>query len=128
MDIIRNCQYQKNSRDDVIIKQGDRGDRFYIILAGSVSVFVDAIKSGEDELAAAAKTPPATDDKKQQTAKDKAGDTVKRAKSNLDEKKKDEEKQKEKNEELEPEVPLFAPPKEKKLDRSLFGKYVIKFG
>ena len=28
MEIVRNCQYETASRDDVIIQQGDHGDRW----------------------------------------------------------------------------------------------------
>ncbi|XP_074659542.1 uncharacterized protein LOC141912223 [Tubulanus polymorphus] len=48
-DLLRNCQYQKARRDDVIIKQGDVGDSFYVILSGSVVVYIDSALSGEDE-------------------------------------------------------------------------------
>ncbi|XP_048755918.2 uncharacterized protein LOC125666724 isoform X5 [Ostrea edulis] len=66
MDIGRNCTYHKCTRDDVIIKQGEKGDAlkeedefnrdsmeiefcFYIILNGSVSVYIDPKMTGEDE-------------------------------------------------------------------------------
>ncbi|CAH1788853.1 unnamed protein product [Owenia fusiformis] len=49
IDIVRNCQHLKAVCDDVIIRQGEIGDCFFIILNGSVAVYVDASKSGEDE-------------------------------------------------------------------------------
>ncbi|XP_053403282.1 uncharacterized protein LOC123553732 [Mercenaria mercenaria] len=39
-DVIRHCDYERKKKDDVLIKQGDSGDRLYIILRGSVSVYV----------------------------------------------------------------------------------------
>ncbi|XP_060585770.1 cAMP-dependent protein kinase type II-alpha regulatory subunit-like isoform X2 [Ruditapes philippinarum] len=39
-DVIRHCEYERKKKDDVLIKQGDSGDRLYIILRGSVSVYV----------------------------------------------------------------------------------------
>ncbi|ESP01902.1 hypothetical protein LOTGIDRAFT_238088 [Lottia gigantea] len=48
-DIIRNCEYQMASHDDVILCQGERGECMFVILRGSVSVYVDASMTGEDE-------------------------------------------------------------------------------
>ncbi|XP_052806852.1 uncharacterized protein LOC128236072 [Mya arenaria] len=39
-DIVRSCSVGKYKRDDVIIKQGEIGDCFYIILAGKISIFI----------------------------------------------------------------------------------------
>ncbi|KAH3716697.1 hypothetical protein DPMN_059423 [Dreissena polymorpha] len=53
VDIVRNCALVSSFEDDVIIKQGERGDSyfedfsFYIILRGSVSVYIDPKMTGE---------------------------------------------------------------------------------
>ncbi|XP_052224591.1 uncharacterized protein LOC127840150 [Dreissena polymorpha] len=39
-DIVRNCSVGKFQIDDVIIRQGEIGDCFYIILAGKISIFI----------------------------------------------------------------------------------------
>nr|KAI8748793.1 hypothetical protein BgiMline_018225 [Biomphalaria glabrata] len=39
-DILRNCDYVTKKRDDVIIKQGDVGDCFYIVLHGKVTIYI----------------------------------------------------------------------------------------
>ncbi|KAH9505366.1 hypothetical protein Btru_058524 [Bulinus truncatus] len=39
-DILRNCDYVTKNRDDVIIKQGDVGDCFYIVLHGKVTIYI----------------------------------------------------------------------------------------
>ncbi|PAA91083.1 hypothetical protein BOX15_Mlig027341g1 [Macrostomum lignano] len=40
-DILRNCAFRQCQRDDVIIRQGEQGDSFYIILDGKVSVYIN---------------------------------------------------------------------------------------
>uniref|UniRef100_A0A1I8INU3 Cyclic nucleotide-binding domain-containing protein n=1 Tax=Macrostomum lignano TaxID=282301 RepID=A0A1I8INU3_9PLAT len=40
-DILRNCEFRESPRDDVIIRQGDQGDCFYICLTGKVSVYIN---------------------------------------------------------------------------------------
>ncbi|CAH1791914.1 unnamed protein product [Owenia fusiformis] len=47
VDIIINCKHQRSHRDDVIIKQGEKGDCFYILLSGKTSVYIDNQKSEE---------------------------------------------------------------------------------
>ncbi|XP_064616273.1 uncharacterized protein LOC135480373 [Liolophura sinensis] len=39
-DIIRNCRFITKQKDDVIIKQGDLGECFYIILGGKISIYI----------------------------------------------------------------------------------------
>ena len=39
-NVIKNCKCQVLVKDTVVVKQGDKGDAFYIILHGQVSVFV----------------------------------------------------------------------------------------
>ncbi|CAH1788852.1 unnamed protein product [Owenia fusiformis] len=66
ISIIQNCVYQVNSKDDVVIKQGETGDSFFIILNGLVGVYIDSKKSGED------KPPPAEVPDKSKTEEEKA--------------------------------------------------------
>ncbi|CAH1772283.1 unnamed protein product [Owenia fusiformis] len=40
--IIKKCQHKHASPDDVIIQQGETGDCFYIIVSGTVSVYIDS--------------------------------------------------------------------------------------
>ncbi|XP_033120425.1 uncharacterized protein LOC117119699 [Anneissia japonica] len=40
-DIVRNCKFLSLPEDSVIIKQGDQGDSFYIILSGLVSIYIN---------------------------------------------------------------------------------------
>ncbi|XP_070558521.1 titin homolog [Ptychodera flava] len=42
VDIIKNCEFRKTPEDTVIIRQGERGDSFFINLSGSVSVYINA--------------------------------------------------------------------------------------
>ncbi|XP_013410681.1 uncharacterized protein LOC106173900 isoform X1 [Lingula anatina] len=46
-DIIRNCEFMTCERNDIIIRQGDTGDRFYIILSGQTSIYLNN-KSDDD--------------------------------------------------------------------------------
>ncbi|XP_060068117.1 uncharacterized protein LOC132548282 [Ylistrum balloti] len=39
-DIVRNCGMVSFDKEEMIIKQGDRGDCFYIILDGKISIFI----------------------------------------------------------------------------------------
>ncbi|XP_053374419.1 uncharacterized protein LOC123531447 isoform X2 [Mercenaria mercenaria] len=47
LDIVKNCTFLSVSNDDVIIKQGERGDSFYVILRGSASIYIDPRMTGE---------------------------------------------------------------------------------
>ncbi|OWF40518.1 uncharacterized protein LOC110463646 [Mizuhopecten yessoensis] len=49
-DVIRHCVFEKKGQDDVIIKQGENGDRLYIILKGKVSIYVYHDKENEQEI------------------------------------------------------------------------------
>ncbi|CAL1531757.1 unnamed protein product [Lymnaea stagnalis] len=49
LDIVKYCQYQTCSHDDVIIQQGDLGDRMYVLLRGSSLVYIDPQLTGEDD-------------------------------------------------------------------------------
>ncbi|XP_012946512.1 cAMP-dependent protein kinase regulatory subunit, partial [Aplysia californica] len=51
-DIIRNCRVVTKNRDDVVIKQGDVGDCFYITLNGKVTIYIlnkDQLEGEEDD-------------------------------------------------------------------------------
>ena len=37
---MKNCKCQITLKDTVVVQQGDKGDAFYIILHGQVSVFI----------------------------------------------------------------------------------------
>ncbi|XP_052217080.1 uncharacterized protein LOC127834962 isoform X3 [Dreissena polymorpha] len=39
-DVIRHCGFERKRKDDVLIKQGEIGDRLYITLKGQVSIYV----------------------------------------------------------------------------------------
>lgn len=39
-NVVKNCKCQIMLRDTVVVRQGEKGDAFYIILHGQVSVFV----------------------------------------------------------------------------------------
>ncbi|XP_025113407.1 uncharacterized protein LOC112575645 isoform X2 [Pomacea canaliculata] len=39
-DIVRNCKFGTKMTDDMIIKQGDPGDCFYVVLSGKVSIYI----------------------------------------------------------------------------------------
>ncbi|XP_061171730.1 uncharacterized protein LOC133181212 isoform X2 [Saccostrea echinata] len=49
-DVIRHCIFERPKRDDVIIKQGDNGDRLYIILRGKMSIYVLQDKENDQEV------------------------------------------------------------------------------
>ncbi|XP_071182163.1 uncharacterized protein [Mytilus edulis] len=48
-DLIKNCSFTTVDRDFVVIKQGDKGDCFFIILNGSVSIHISTTSGYEDE-------------------------------------------------------------------------------
>ena len=39
-NVMKNCKCQITLKDTVVVQQGDKGDAFYIILHGQVSVFI----------------------------------------------------------------------------------------
>lgn len=49
-DVIRHCIFLRTGGDTVLIKQGDLGDRLYVILKGSVSIYVVQDKENEQEI------------------------------------------------------------------------------
>ncbi|CAH1803172.1 unnamed protein product, partial [Owenia fusiformis] len=48
-DILRECRFINREENDVVIKQGERGDCFYIILRGSVSVYINTQLAEQDD-------------------------------------------------------------------------------
>ncbi|KAL8598251.1 hypothetical protein ACOMHN_035201 [Nucella lapillus] len=58
-DILRHCTYQKATTDDVILKQDEIGDKFYVMMTGRVSVYI-ITKTDDDQPAGegAASSPP----------------------------------------------------------------------
>nr|XP_022306331.1 uncharacterized protein LOC111112810 isoform X5 [Crassostrea virginica] len=147
MDIGRNCTYHKSTRDDIIIKQGEKGDAlieedefnrdipeddcFYIILNGSVSVYIDPRMTGEDEgryTPARHKTPsPAPSSSVAGTPEpgqtDQAGVKAAHALETLAEEEEEGDEVKESK-----AVRKAAPKKLAMLDRSKFGKYIVSYG
>ncbi|KAK3596919.1 hypothetical protein CHS0354_031697 [Potamilus streckersoni] len=49
-DVIRHCAFERRNVDSVIIRQGETGDRLYIILKGSLSVYVQQDKENTHEI------------------------------------------------------------------------------
>ena len=39
-NVMKNCKCQITLKDTIVVQQGDKGDAFYIILHGQVSVFI----------------------------------------------------------------------------------------
>ncbi|XP_069111647.1 uncharacterized protein [Argopecten irradians] len=124
-DIMKNCTYQACERDEIIIRQGEKGDRestadvdpsFYVILSGSASVYIDPRMTGEDEgLAVREKTPPP---KVVEKPKSESGEEE--GEENEEGKDEDEEERK-LQEQQEQEKKLT------KLDRNKFGKFIMTY-
>ncbi|XP_046564428.1 uncharacterized protein LOC124273258 [Haliotis rubra] len=49
-DVIKHSSFEKNCADDVIIQQGDQGDKLYIVLRGKVSIYVIHDKENENDV------------------------------------------------------------------------------
>ncbi|GFO28020.1 CAMP-dependent protein kinase regulatory subunit [Plakobranchus ocellatus] len=47
-DIVKNCRFEPITKNQVIIRQMDKGDRFYIILSGSVSIHINTTLTEEE--------------------------------------------------------------------------------
>lgn len=47
-DIIRNCDYHRAYKDEVVVTQGEKGECFYIMLSGKTSIYIDTTKSDDD--------------------------------------------------------------------------------
>ncbi|XP_072025350.1 uncharacterized protein [Amphiura filiformis] len=56
-DIVRNCEFRSVSEDTVIIRQGDRGECFYIILSGVVSIYINQTLEDEGNIATSSQDP-----------------------------------------------------------------------
>ncbi|XP_071182155.1 uncharacterized protein [Mytilus edulis] len=48
-DLIKNCEFMTVERDFVVIKQGEKGDCFFIILNGSVAIHINTTLDLEDD-------------------------------------------------------------------------------
>lgn len=149
VDIVKNCTILSCFKDDVVIKQGDRGDSyfedfcFYIILRGSASVYIDPKMTGEgtnseDGLSRTSarkkktkKPPQAPESEPSVLSGMEKPDSEGEAKSEVD--KETQEEENEKKEEIErsetdmqmkkkPTKPL-AP-----VDRNKFGKFIASYG
>ncbi|XP_022096356.1 uncharacterized protein LOC110982329 [Acanthaster planci] len=50
-DIIKNCEFRRHKADDVILRQGDKGHSFFVVLNGSISVYIasDADADGDED-------------------------------------------------------------------------------
>ncbi|CAH8508816.1 unnamed protein product [Schistosoma margrebowiei] len=48
-DIIKNCEFSERDTDDIIIRQFEEGDCFYIILSGQVSIYVNTELVHDDQ-------------------------------------------------------------------------------
>lgn len=68
-DIVRNCGLVSYKKEDIIIRQGERGDCFYIILEGRIGIYIlnkDKDEDGDEQKALSeigAKTPEGKLDK-----------------------------------------------------------------
>ncbi|CAH1782720.1 unnamed protein product [Owenia fusiformis] len=49
VDIIKCCSLETRERDDILIKQGDRGDCFYICLSGKVTIYINYANKEEKQ-------------------------------------------------------------------------------
>lgn len=48
-DIVKNCEFETDEKDDIIIKQGEKGECFFIILSGTVSIYINTNFGPDDE-------------------------------------------------------------------------------
>ncbi|XP_048730668.1 uncharacterized protein LOC125647883 isoform X2 [Ostrea edulis] len=49
VDIVKNCEFETDEKDDLIIKQGDEGECFFIILSGTVSIYINTNFGADDD-------------------------------------------------------------------------------
>ncbi|ELT96736.1 hypothetical protein CAPTEDRAFT_222490 [Capitella teleta] len=105
--LMKNCQYTRASKDDVLIQQGDVGDCFYVMLTGRTSVYIDPLKSGEENALAQQQSKQPKEAKKGKTQLTKSTTDGEQTLHDIDE-------------EDEPEVVRL-------LDRSQFGRFIMHF-
>ncbi|XP_074650320.1 uncharacterized protein LOC141905375 [Tubulanus polymorphus] len=64
-DVLKHCGFVKKVKDDIIIKQGEKGDCFFIILSGKVTIYIHYAKvesaSDETDIPPAPEQTPKTD-------------------------------------------------------------------
>ncbi|KAK3600727.1 hypothetical protein CHS0354_027222 [Potamilus streckersoni] len=128
IDIVQHCAFLRVKEDELIIKQGDKGDCFYIVLKGSVSIYIDPKLTGEmDDGSLSAQKPSKEVPKKKQKIKDKSN-------SKEDEERTRDEDSKEHQDDAdveEGEKKQVQTEEEKKklvpLDRSKYGKLIMKY-
>ncbi|XP_067942537.1 uncharacterized protein [Watersipora subatra] len=46
-ELIKHCRHQKCKKNELVIKQGAIGDRFYVVVTGHVSVYISSVKSDD---------------------------------------------------------------------------------
>ncbi|KAL5007520.1 hypothetical protein ScPMuIL_016326 [Solemya velum] len=99
-EILKNASHLKCHRDDVVVRQGDIGENFYIILSGSVSVYITS-KPKDNE-----KVTPRRGDEELLTDKTNIPDEI------MDSEK----------------IPKKKTKKKDELNRSKFGQHVVVLG
>ncbi|CAC5414930.1 unnamed protein product [Mytilus coruscus] len=142
-DIVKHCEHQVNERDDVIIRQGERGDRlpllpwgdsdlssfFYIILSGTVSVYIDPRMTGEEDYGAthkptSARKISAKSETKEDKNKKQEGEGEKKEVTTEEDDKENTAGEEEKRITEQQKQPKRI----KELDRSKFGKMIVQYG
>ncbi|XP_052066701.1 uncharacterized protein LOC127706242 [Mytilus californianus] len=56
-DLVKNCDFMKTERDFLLIEQGEKGDCFFIILNGSVSIYINTTLELEKDLPDVSRNP-----------------------------------------------------------------------
>ncbi|VDI17429.1 Hypothetical predicted protein [Mytilus galloprovincialis] len=56
-DLVKNCEFMKTERDFLLIEQGEKGDCFFIILHGSVSIYINTTLELEKDLPDVSRNP-----------------------------------------------------------------------
>ncbi|ELU16363.1 hypothetical protein CAPTEDRAFT_213577 [Capitella teleta] len=49
LDIVKNCEFRQVRRDAMITQQGKKGDCFYVLLRGTVSIYINASMADEED-------------------------------------------------------------------------------
>ncbi|KAL3831970.1 hypothetical protein ACJMK2_023658, partial [Sinanodonta woodiana] len=128
IDIVQHCAFLRVKEDELIIKQGDKGDCFYVVLKGSVSIYIDPKLTGEmDHGSLSAQKPSKDVPKKKQKMKDKANGKADEEKDRTEDSKEGQDE----NDAIEGETKLVQTDEEKNklvpLDRSKYGKFIMKY-